>query len=139
MAEEKYKLLIIDFGSSVTKIGFEGVPEPQYILPTVIGYSKFISEPMSGPEIQDYIGDDAISIRGVLKLHYPIDKGVIVDWEQLGNFLDIFFQRKLLLDPKNLSFILTVPDNVDLDYRNKLKTLFNEKFKCKDLKLIKGF
>ena len=140
MSEILPKILIIDFGSSETKIGFSGKLDPQYIIPTVIGYSKFISDFMPGSDIQDYIGDDAISIRGVLKLHYPINKGVIVDWEQLEKFLYIFFQSKLRIDPKYLSFILTIPDNADLDYRNKLKTLFNEKFKGKDLKLVnQGF
>ena len=53
MAEEKDKLLLIDFGSSVTKIGFSGELYPQFIIPTVIGYDKGFTHCFGEPKFYD--------------------------------------------------------------------------------------
>ena len=48
-----------------------------------------------------YVGNDAMKMRGVLKVKYPLQRGVIMDWEEYYEILNYIFYTLLRID--NLS------------------------------------
>lgn len=50
--------------------------------PAIVGRSKY--ENIMGANEKDvYVGDDAMAKRGVLKLTYPIEHGIIENWDDM--------------------------------------------------------
>ena len=87
MADEDYllssKAIIINHGSSLMKVGYNGEEQPRIVFPNIIGYPKYKSI-MTDVEHYDreyYIGEEAIQLKGVLKLIYPIEHGIIDNWD----------------------------------------------------------
>ena len=48
-----------------------------------------------------YVGNDAMRMRGVLKVKYPIQRGVIMDWNEYYEILNHIFYTLLRIE--NLS------------------------------------
>jgi len=94
--------IIIDIGSAYIKIGFAGDAAPKYIFPCITGTEKYKSV-MADVETRGiYIGDDAMKMRGVLKVKHPIVRGIIQDWDDYYEILNHIFYTLLRLE--NLSF-----------------------------------
>ena len=78
--------VIIDNGSSNIKAGFAGEDNPCSIFPTLIGRPKQQSIMISVSHHRDYryIGVEAQNKRGVLSSTYPIENGVVNNWNDHG-------------------------------------------------------
>ena len=75
--------VIIDNGSGLCKCGLATDPAPTHVFPAIIGRPKY-EEAMLGAKYQDvYLGDAAQSYRGMLKIKYPLDHGVVTDWNDM--------------------------------------------------------
>ena len=73
---------MIDNGSGFVKAGFSGEDEPRCIFPSIIGRPN--NKPLIGIEgKEEYYGDDAQRLRGILKISYPIEHGLIKDWDDM--------------------------------------------------------
>jgi hypothetical protein len=70
--------IIMDNGSGVTKAGFSGDDSPISIFPTLLGFQKKESE-----KNEYFVGDLAMSKRGILSLKYPIERGKIINWDNM--------------------------------------------------------
>ena len=64
--------IIIDLGSAYTKVGFAGDKRPRYIFPTITGKEKYKAVMVDVGARNIYVGDDAMRMRGVLKMKHPI-------------------------------------------------------------------
>jgi actin len=69
--------LVFDCGSTICKAGYAGNEGPTYVFPTVIGRPR---QNVTANGISAYVGDEAISKVGTLKLNYPIEHGVVTNW-----------------------------------------------------------
>ncbi len=94
--------IIIDIGSAYIKIGFAGEPSPRFIFPCITGTEKYQSVMVDVGAKAVYVGDDAMKMRGVLKVNYPIQRGVIMDWDNYYEILNHIFYTLLRIE--NLSY-----------------------------------
>jgi actin-related protein len=85
MAEDEFlgaKPVVIDNGTGLSKNGYAGEDQPRSVWPTLIGYPRYesIMTDVDHYTRDYYIGEEAINLRGVLRLVYPITHGKIDDW-----------------------------------------------------------
>ena len=85
MDEDPKHAIIIDSGSACIKAGFSDDCHPRAVIPTVVGRlrTNSIRNVCASTNRDDYIGNDAISKRGVLTLTSPIEHGIINNWDDI--------------------------------------------------------
>ncbi|KAK1170178.1 hypothetical protein AOXY_G6968 [Acipenser oxyrinchus oxyrinchus] len=99
--------IVLDTGSSLMKAGFADQDLPTTIFPTVIGWPKY-KEVMNGRfEREAYIGHDAQHMRGVLSLKYPMQHGIIQNWDEIEKIWHHTFHHQLCVDPEEHPVLLT--------------------------------
>lgn len=99
--------LVIDNGSGMVKAGFAGDDAPRTVFPSIIGRPK-VTEVMVGMNNQDaYIGDEAQIRRGVLSLRYPIEHGIVTNWDDMEKIWHYTFYNELRVKPEDHPIMLT--------------------------------
>ncbi|XP_002133542.1 actin-like [Drosophila pseudoobscura] len=80
MSDDCISTVVLDCGSGVCKAGFSGDQTPRVVFPTVVGTPRQGLKMNMG--LQDsYVGQLAYTKRAVLKLSYPVQHGLVTDWE----------------------------------------------------------
>jgi len=74
--------VIIDNGSGYLKAGMAGEEAPSVHIPNIIGRPKHKKVLPSSVESEIYIGPSE-NIRGLLKISYPIEHGVVENWDDM--------------------------------------------------------
>lgn len=87
--------LVIDIGSATVRAGFSGEEAPLCVFPNVIGRPKNKGI-MVGSETKDYyVGTQADEKRGVLTLSYPVEQGIVQEWDDWEKIVEHTFTNEL--------------------------------------------
>ena len=123
--EDSDQALVIDNGSGVVKAGYAGEDAPRAIFPSIVGRPKN-RVTMHGIDGQDeYIGDEAQKKRGVLKIEYPVEHGVIKDWDDMEKIWNHTFYVELRTPPDERPVLLTeAPLNPKINREKMTMTMF---------------
>ena len=103
------KPLVIDNGTGLSKNGYAGEDQPRSVFPTIIGYPKYksIMTDVEHYVREYYIGEEALGLRGVLKLVYPVEHGVINDWEAMEKIWHYTFYNDMRVNPNEHPVLMT--------------------------------
>ena len=92
---ESQQHIVIDNGSGFIKAGFSGEEAPRSVFPSVVGRTK-VPGIMVGSEKKDiFIGHEAEEKRGILNIKYPIEHGIITNWEDIEKLWHHTFYNEL--------------------------------------------
>ncbi|MES1902016.1 MAG: Actin, cytoplasmic 2 [Paramarteilia canceri] len=107
MNQEDDVSVVLDNGSGMVKAGFSGEDSPRISFPSIVGRNKSekIMIGMGNKEV--YVGDEAQSKRGILTLKYPIEHGIISNWEDMNYIWHHTFYNELRICPKDMKIMLT--------------------------------
>jgi actin len=129
MSDESISAIIIDNGSHTIKGGHGGDKNPCTVFPTVVGRPKsHVSKETIGGGKDEFIGDEAVNKREYLELKSPVDKGTIVNWEDMERIWQHTFYNEMCVAPENRPVLLTeIPDDFK-ESREKTAQIMFETF-----------
>ena len=127
--EDEYKqTIVIDNGSGYIKAGFCYEDAPRSVFPSIVGYPKFTYNLNFRNRDDFYVGSDAESLRGVLKLNYPIEHGEIKNWDDMEKIWGHIYDNELRVEPEERNILITECSENKKGNRNKITQIMFETF-----------
>jgi len=88
--------VVIDNGSGVIKAGFAGDQVPKCHFPNYIGRPKHTRVMAGALEGDLFVGPKAQEHRGLLSIRYPMEHGVVTDWNDMERIWQYIYSKDQL-------------------------------------------
>lgn len=88
--------VVIDNGSGVIKAGFAGDQIPKCHFPNYVGRPKHVRVMAGALEGDTFIGPIAEEHRGLLNIRYPMEHGIVTDWNDMERIWQFIYSKDQL-------------------------------------------
>ena len=83
----------------------------------------------SGVKLKDImVGDEAAALRSILQMSYPMENGIVRNWDDMMHVWDYTFSERLGINPSECKILLTEPPLNPLKNREKMVEVMFEKY-----------
>lgn len=87
--------IVLDNGSGTIRAGFAGEDLPKCYFPSYVGRPKHVRAMAGAREGDVFIGPMAQDLRGLLKINYPLEHGIVTDWDDMERIWQYVYQEGL--------------------------------------------
>jgi len=125
------KVIVCDNGTGFVKCGYAGSNFPAHIFPSLVGRPIIrAANRIDDIEVKDLmVGDEASKLRSMLEVNYPMENGMVRNWEDMLHVWDYTFgKEKLDIDPSQCKILLTEPPMNPHRNREKMIEVMFEKY-----------
>ncbi|XP_013774361.1 actin-related protein 2 isoform X2 [Limulus polyphemus] len=131
MDSQGRKVIVCDNGTGFVKCGYAGSNFPAFTFPSLVGRPILRAANKIGDiEVKDLmVGDEASKLRSMLEVEYPMENGIVRNWDDMCHVWDYTFgPQKMNLNPRECKVLLTEPPMNPVKNREKMIEVMFEKY-----------
>merc|ERR1711973_437856 len=110
--DDEQAAVVVDNGTGQMKAGFSGDDAPKCVFPSVVGRP----------------GHEAQCKRGIMTMKYPIDHGVVTNWDDMEKVWNHAFYEELRITPEDSAMMMTEAPLNPKANREKMTQIMFETF-----------
>eukprot|EP00274_Cyanoptyche_gloeocystis_P008289 CAMPEP_0196655176 /NCGR_PEP_ID=MMETSP1086-20130531/4918_1 /TAXON_ID=77921 /ORGANISM="Cyanoptyche gloeocystis , Strain SAG4.97" /LENGTH=374 /DNA_ID=CAMNT_0041987337 /DNA_START=198 /DNA_END=1322 /DNA_ORIENTATION=- len=127
MSVEFAPAVVIDNGTGMVKAGIAGEDAPRCVFSSVVGKPRHPNVMIGIGKKDCFIGDEAQRNRGILALEFPMEHGIVTNWDDMEKIWHHTFYNELRVAPEEQPVLMTeAPMNPKKNREKMLSVMFEE-------------